>query len=190
MKYKYLIILLLSFCADSLWAQSSITTVQPVPTPPRSTDGLRVGLLFSQLKGSYNDNGDKKEEGMGPGFGISAGAAYIPVREIGVSANFALLQIKDKGQKTFRGRIDANVDYALNDYFSLRAGLNLIAPVFPIVERSEFSVGYQTALAYQIANGYELALNIIQMRISYNSETDARNSVNYTGTELALTKTF
>ena len=183
-------LLVLTFFTSKLWAQTSITTVTPEPVPSRITDGLRVGLLFSQMKGSYNDNGDKKEEGMGPGLGLSIGVAYIPIKLIGASANFALMEIKEKGQKSFRGRVDVNADYAFTSYLSARAGINLIAPLFPINERSEFSVGYQTGLAYQIKNGYEIALSLVQTRLSYNTDTDARNSVIYTGTELGLTKTF
>ncbi len=187
---KKITLFILTLLAANVWAETSITTVTPEPDPARITDGLRVGVLFSQMKGSYNDNGDKKEEGMGPGFGISAGAAYIPVKMVGASANFALMQIKEKGQKSFRARVDANIEYAFTSYLSARAGLNLIAPVLPIVERSEFAVGYQTGLAYQIQNGYEVGLSLVQTRLSYNTDTDARNSVIYTGTELQLIKTF
>lgn len=163
-----------------------------------SAQGLRVAfvkpVLTLKVKATLegygsNSNSEKIDEANG----VSIGYAHLPVGRPGFTTNFALINLKEKGDDSASFlRIDGNLAYAVNQTVSFKGGLNIAT-----VNKSEFRKTMEPGIGVQASVGLQLNKNIgidagfVQMRQNSKGRYDKiKISAQETGPELALTGTF
>lgn len=166
--------------------------------PTVASRGLRVSLVLPQLKlkTRADDGRDIDVASMERSFGISLGYAHLPIRRLGWTANATLMEITNlddnrQEESITLGRIDANLAYAINQWFYIKAGGNVSGFTQSDMRESlDPWFGYQAALGFQITPRIGIEAGYITMAQQGDDAAGADLELLESGYDFSLTATF
>jgi hypothetical protein len=158
--------------------------------------GIRVALVkpFLDFRADLSRDGRSvnARENLDQVLGVSAGYAHLPVRKIGWTSNFTVMEMEDDGETLGLARIDGNVGYAVLPNLNFKGGLNLskfIAAPSEDIEDLDAQFGFQASIGIHIAREISMDLGWVTMHQADNIKgTDVE--FRQTGIELGLNGTF
>lgn len=150
--------------------------------------GVRFSIFKPVLRMSAQSHGrGNTEYTFDNTFGLSAGYANLPLKQLGWTANASYIEIFYAGEKLGIVRTDANLGYGFTKNVHVKAGLNLSKLIAPERVRDEYNpaFGFQGSLGLQITKAVG-----VEAGYSYMKQTNTRETVELAGLEMGLNATF
>lgn len=185
--------------AAEIGGSASVSTESPsVDTREHASKGIRIGFVKPFLSYNIEATGGRgvyyksDTETFEDTNGISAGYAQLPVRNLGLLVNLALLQIREESTTQGIVRLDGNLAYSFSSVVHIKGGLNLnkwfgrrdLEELFPNV-----GAGLQGGLGFQFNKTFGMDLSYVIMSQSAKRD-DIEYRINEFGPEIGIHATF
>lgn len=193
MKTKISTFIAVALMSATSFAQSETSTM-PMPKSYISAEGFRVGLvkpmLDIELKASVGGESSRSEAKLEEGLGIAVGYVYLPVQELGWTANFVHAATKVESLNIGVTRLEGNLGVALNEYYHVKGGINVSKlSGEELFEKMGPGFGFQAGVGFQFTRN--IGLDLSYLHLSQIGNIDGVNLMSKeTGFEVGLNGTF
>jgi hypothetical protein len=188
-----------TFAAEKNSDSNTLSTAAPTMT---SSKGFRVAVIkpFLNIDTKIKTPGVvlNGEPELDNEIGLSVGYAYLPIMNLGFTANASFLNMDNKlGDTSHMVRIDGNLAYAINHTLSIKGGANLSNFTDSNFDDIKPNIGFQLGAGLQITKNFGLDISYVMMQqnaVDKNSLPPAMGDLELSlvqqGLELGLHATF
>ncbi|PWU14260.1 MAG: hypothetical protein C5B49_13425 [Bdellovibrio sp.] len=151
----------LFFAVASSMAQVTTSDLPKAEEKAPSSKGFRVAFVKPALRFDLQSTNRIVASGsdqVSSALGIALGYASLPVKDLGWTANAALIGGSYQNYLVGLVKIDGNLAYTFNRYVSVKGGINLSRP--PISQFEGYSANFNPGFGYQAGVGVQVTRTV------------------------------